>query len=332
MYHGMIVIRKEPDFTSSDVVAKLRGILHMRKIGHTGTLDPAAEGVLPVCLGNGTKLAELIADRDKEYEAVLKLGVKTDTQDMTGTVLEEISDDEVKARVSEAQIREVIRSFEGEIDQIPPMYSAVWIDGKRLYELAREGKTVERKPRRVRIAEIEVQKINLPYVTLRVVCSKGTYIRTLCEDIGTKLGVGGAMEHLLRTRVGIFDLEKALTLSQLEEIMHTTPEKVLEYIYPIDSFFAESPAVHVNDASMPFLMNGNPLSFANTKEGDAGEAELWRGIKNAEKEHPGSYIRVYGTEESGETAFYGLYRFDAKRRRMVCIKMFHKVMGDTRED
>ncbi|MGX8686861.1 MAG: tRNA pseudouridine(55) synthase TruB, partial [bacterium] len=187
MLNGMLNIYKEAGYTSSDVVAKLRGILHMRKIGHTGTLDPMAEGVLPVCLGNGTKLASVIEDRDKEYRAVMRLGIATDTQDMTGKVLEEAGEEHLSS-ITPDMIREACVSFIGDYDQIPPMYSAIKLQGKKLYELARAGKTVERKARRVRILDLEVEKIEMPLVTFRVVCSKGTYIRTLCEDAGKKLG------------------------------------------------------------------------------------------------------------------------------------------------
>ena len=188
-----MTIYKEAGYTSSDVVARLRGILHMRKIGHTGTLDPDAEGVLPVCLGKGTKLCELIADRDKEYVAVLRLGTVTDTQDMSGTVLRSIPDEEVIKRVTPEALEEAAAKFRGPIRQVPPMYSAVKIGGKRLYELARQGRTVERPAREVTIYELEIINAALPLVTLRVRCSKGTYIRTLCQDLGEELGTGGAM-------------------------------------------------------------------------------------------------------------------------------------------
>ena len=195
---GVIVIRKEKDFTSHDVVAKLRGILHMKKIGHTGTLDPDAEGVLPVALGKATRLVDMITDKEKTYEAVMRLGVVTDTQDMSGTVLSQASE----LHVTEEELRAAIESFVGDYMQVPPMYSALKVNGKKLYELAREGKTVERKPRPVHFYEIEILEINLPLVRFCVTCSKGTYIRTLCHDIGEKLGCGAAMETLLRTKVG----------------------------------------------------------------------------------------------------------------------------------
>ena len=188
-FQGIIVIHKEKGFTSHDVVAKLRGILHMKKIGHTGTLDPDATGVLPVALGKGTKLVDLLTDKEKTYEAVLHLGIDTDTQDMSGTVLEERP-----VNVTEEEVRKVLKSFVGEQLQVPPMYSALKVNGKKLYELAREGKTVERKARPVCFYEIEPLEFHLPLAKIRVTCSKGTYIRTLCHDIGEKLGCGGCME------------------------------------------------------------------------------------------------------------------------------------------
>ena len=204
MLNGIIIIDKEPGFTSHDVVAKMRGICGQRKIGHTGTLDPAATGVLPVCLGSATKLCDMLADRDKEYVAELLLGVETDTQDTTGRVLRES-----KVSVVPEQIRECAASFVGELMQVPPMYSALKVNGKKLYELAREGREIERRPRPVTVHELEILGLQLPVVRMRVVCSKGTYIRTLCADIGEKLGCGGTMQSLRRTRVGSFSLEGA---------------------------------------------------------------------------------------------------------------------------
>ena len=210
---GVIVIRKEKGYTSHDVVAKLRGILHMKKIGHTGTLDPDAEGVLPVALGKATRLVDMITDKEKTYEAVMRLGVVTDTQDMSGTVLSEVPE----FQVTEEELRTVTESFAGDYMQVPPMYSALKVNGKKLYEFAREGKMVERKPRPVHFYEIEILDIDFPLVHFRVTCSKGTYIRTLCHDIGEELGCGAAMETLLRTKVGRFTLDDAITLAQTEE-------------------------------------------------------------------------------------------------------------------
>ena len=197
MIHGIINVYKEKGFTSHDVVAKLRGIVGQKKIGHTGTLDPDATGVLPVCLGKATKLCDLLTDKNKTYEAVLLLGKTTDTQDITGEVLEEKSTE----ALTEEKVREAIEGFIGDYEQIPPMYSALKVNGKKLYELAREGKVIERKARPVKILDIQILEIDLPKVRMEVSCSKGTYIRTLCHDIGEKLGCGGCMESLMRTRV-----------------------------------------------------------------------------------------------------------------------------------
>ena len=211
---GIINVRKEKGFTSFDVVAKLRGILKMKKIGHTGTLDPDAEGVLPVCIGKATRVCDLLTDKDKVYEAVMLLGKETDTQDMTGTILKE---SEVNLSIEE--VKQCIESFVGEYAQIPPMYSALKVNGKKLCDLAREGVEVERKARKVQILDIAILSIDLPRVTMRVHCSKGTYIRTLCHDIGEKLGCGACMEYLVRTRVSDFQIEDAKTLQEIETIM-----------------------------------------------------------------------------------------------------------------
>lgn len=250
---GVIVIRKEKGFTSHDVVAKLRGILHMKKIGHTGTLDPDAEGVLPVALGKATRLVDMITDKEKTYEAVMRLGVVTDTQDMSGTVLSQTTE----LSVTEEELCTVVSSFEGDYMQVPPMYSALKVNGKKLYELAREGKTVERKPRPVHFYEIEILDISFPLVRFRVTCSKGTYIRTLCHDIGEKLGCGAAMESLLRTKVGRFTLDDAITLAQTEEAVQegTIESKILG----IEEILAEYPRVCCTKEGDRLLANGNPL-------------------------------------------------------------------------
>ena len=211
MIHGIINVYKEKGYTSHDVVARLRRIIGQKKIGHTGTLDPDAEGVLPVCLGKATKVCDLLADKDKVYQAILLLGQTTDTQDVSGRV---IKTEDVTSSIKE--IYEAIQSFKGEYDQIPPMYSALKVNGKKLYELAREGKTVERRARTVHIHGIRIHEIVLPRVSMTVECSKGTYIRTLCHDIGEKLGCGGCMEQLLRTQVGPFFIEDSLKLDEIE--------------------------------------------------------------------------------------------------------------------
>lgn len=194
-------------------MAKLRGIVGQKKIGHTGTLDPDAEGVLPVCLGRATKVCDMLTEKDKTYEAVLLLGKETDTQDISGTVLR-VGETE---GLTQEQVKDCVMSFVGEYDQIPPMYSALKVNGKKLYELAREGKTIERKSRKVEIKEIRILEMALPRVRMEVSCSKGTYIRTLCHDIGEKLGCFGCMESLLRTKVSRFELKSSLKLSEIQK-------------------------------------------------------------------------------------------------------------------
>lgn len=291
---GVLNIRKEKGFTSFDVVAKLRGILHMKKIGHTGTLDPDAVGVLPVALGKGTKLVDLITDKEKTYEAVLHLGITTDTQDMSGTVLEE-----KPVNATEEQVRETIAGFVGEQLQIPPMYSALKINGKKLYELAREGKTVERKARPVCFYQIEVLDIQLPVVQIRVTCSKGTYIRTLCHDIGQKLGCGGCMEQLLRTRVGRFSLEESHTLSEVEQAV--SEGTVCKWIYPVENVLAEYPKIQADSYGDRLLQNGNPLSENLVDE-----------------QHKEGWVRMYASNGN----FTGIFQWDEKKKKYYPVKMF----------
>ena len=291
---GIINVRKEKGFTSFDVVAKLRGILKMKKIGHTGTLDPDAEGVLPVCIGKATRVCDLLTDKDKVYEAVMLLGKETDTQDMTGTILKE---SEVNLSIEE--VKQCSESFVGEYAQIPPMYSALKVNGKKLYELAREGKTVERKPRPVHFYEIEILDIDFPLVRFRVTCSKGTYIRTLCHDIGEKLGCGAAMETLLRTKVGRFTLDDAITLAQTEEAVRSG--EIEQRILGIEEILAEYPRVCCREEGDRLLANGNPLVQA---------------LVNAEEKD--GWIRMCDSEGS----FAGVYQWDEKRDRYFPVKMF----------
>ncbi|MDD5936282.1 MAG: tRNA pseudouridine(55) synthase TruB [Clostridiales bacterium] len=258
--NGIINVYKEKGFTSFDVCAKLRGILKTRKIGHTGTLDPDAEGVLPVCVGNATNLCELLTDKDKVYETVLYLGVTTDTEDMTGTVL---TTSEVRS--TKEEVEAAIHKFIGQYNQIPPMYSAIKVNGQRLYDLARKGEVIERKSRSVIIHSVEVleyimDETNPNYVRavrMSVSCSKGTYIRTLCKDIGETLGCGGCMKSLLRTRVSVFDLSNSLRLDQIEELVQQ--EKVDQVLIPVDKMFPNLVKAQVTKAAERFLMNGNPL-------------------------------------------------------------------------
>ena len=295
---GILVIRKEKGYTSHDVVAKLRGILHMKKIGHTGTLDPAAEGVLPVALGRGTRLVELLTEKEKTYEAVLRLGVSTDTQDMTGTILSE-----KPVTVTEEEVRETVASFVGEQMQVPPMYSALKVGGKKLYELAREGKTIERKPRPVVFYEIRILDMDLPLVRISVTCSKGTYIRTLCADIGEALGVGACMESLVRTRVSVFPLEEAHTLAEIEKIRD---EGTLEeLILPVDRVFEGKTKLTVVPEAFRFLQNGNRLNDGNFTD-------------VPEKIADGEQVLVY--DPMGH--FYAVYQYERETKDYKVRKMF----------
>ena len=293
---GLINVYKERGFTSHDVVAKLRGILKQKKIGHTGTLDPEAEGVLPVCLGKATKVCELLTDKDKTYQAVLLLGMETDTQDTTGTVTAR-----APVTASEEDVREAVQSFTGSYDQIPPMYSALKINGKKLYDLARAGKEVERKARTVQIHEIRIEEIALPRVTMTVTCSKGTYIRTLCYDIGRKLGCGGCMEKLLRTRVERFTLEEAYTLSQIEKIRDEG--QLEEILTPVDRLFSQYPLFQAVSEAEKRLENGNPLLCEELTE-----------VKEPER----GPVRIY----AADGRFSGIYQYDPKIHRYRPVKMF----------
>ena len=298
MINGIVNIYKEKGYTSHDVVAVLRKVVGQKKIGHTGTLDPDATGVLPVCLGRATKVCELLTDHDKTYEALLLLGKMTDTQDISGEVLEERDPGDL----TEEEVRSCIESFIGEYDQIPPMYSALKVNGKKLYELAREGKTVERKSRRVQIHGIRILEMNLPHVRMKVDCSKGTYIRTLCHDIGEKLQVGGCMEELERTKVGCFLKEDAVTLDEVRQKMEQG--EGAELFTPLDQIFAELPAVTVTDAKAWMSYNGNDLP-----ERFLLEKEEWT---------DGQEVRVYDSRKN----FIGLYQYRAPKKLFHIKKMF----------
>ena len=263
---GIINVYKEEGFTSHDVVAKLRGILHQKKIGHTGTLDPAAVGVLPVCCGKATKVCELLTDKDKSYRAVCKLGIETDTQDTTGTVLQKFD----ISGITEEDIIRCVSKFEGDIMQIPPMYSALKVNGKKLYELAREGKTVERKARPVTISEIKVSDIDIENgtFTMDVTCSKGTYIRTLCHDIGKELGIAAAMQQLTRTRVSVFEIENAYRLSDIQKLADESIDKVQEITMQVDALFDNYRSLHIKQEYASYLANGNTLSEKMFMESD----------------------------------------------------------------
>ena len=294
MVNGIINVYKEKGYTSFDVVAKLRGIFKQKKIGHTGTLDPDAEGVLPVCLGKATKVCDLLTDKSKEYEAVLLLGKVTDTQDITGTVLEEKD-----VKVTEEAVRETVLSFVGDYMQIPPMYSALKVNGKKLCDLAREGKTVERQARPVKILTIDILDVTLPRVRMRVHCSKGTYIRTLCQDIGEKLGCGGCMEELLRSRVGRYSLSESHTLAQVEAAV--ADGTVRDMIDPVEKVLADYPVLYANSYGDRLLANGNPLSD-----------------NLVSPQHKEGWVRMYASDGT----FTGIFQWDAGKKKYYPVKMF----------
>jgi tRNA pseudouridine55 synthase len=289
--NGIINIYKEQGYTSFDVVARLRGICHQKKIGHTGTLDPDAVGVLPVCIGNATALCDMLTDKTKEYEAVMMLGITTDTQDLSGTVLEEKD-----VNLSEADVISCVGKFTGDIMQVPPMYSAVKVGGRKLYELAREGKEIERKARPVIIHSIDISNVDLPRVTMRISCSKGTYIRTLCHDIGQALGCGACMESLIRTRSGQFEIKDAAKLSLVQQWADEGSLK--EHILPVEAMFEDCPVVKVSPDEDKLLHNGNTLRIRT----DGTVARC----------------RVYDSQG----VFYGVYDFDTKRKILKPYKMF----------
>lgn len=298
MINGIINIYKEVGFTSHDVVAKLRGIVKQKKIGHTGTLDPDAVGVLPVCFGNATKLCDMLTDKSKEYRACMLLGETSDTQDASGTILSR-----TQVNVNEEEVRDAVMSFVGEYDQIPPMYSALKVNGKKLYELARQGVEIERKPRRVEIHHIKIEEINLPRVTFSVGCSKGTYIRTLCADIGDRLGCGALMETLQRTRVGNFHIEQALKLSQIEELVREN--RLEEYVIAPDAVFEEYESLTVMPEFDKVLLNGNKLYFKQV-----------RAVRKRFED--GEWTRVYACNGT----FTGVYTYCEQEHCFKPYKMF----------
>lgn len=298
MYHGIINVYKEKGYTSFDVVAKMRGICGQKKIGHTGTLDPEAEGVLPVCLGKATKVCDMLTDSDKIYRTVMLLGIETDTQDTTGTVLAEGD----ISGVTEDGIKKAVSAFVGQISQIPPMYSALKVDGKKLCDLARAGITVERKARKITVYDIVIGQIRLPRVEMTVHCSKGTYIRTLCHDIGEALGCKAAMEKLTRIQAAGYRLEDSYKLDELQRLKDLG--KLSDAIRPIEDVFASYPALYAKPQSCKMLQNGNALG-----------AEQFESVSEIHYEQP---VRVYSS--SGK--FSAIYRYSRQKSAFKPVKMF----------
>ncbi len=277
--HGVLIVNKPDGWTSHDVVQRVRTVLGIQKVGHAGTLDPHATGVLPVLIGKGTKIAQYLLDWDKEYSAVLQLGQKTDTQDAWGTVLEERSCESL----SEDDVRSVFTIFQGEIEQVPPMYSAVKVGGQPLYKKARKGQTVERQAKTVVIHDLQIQRIAIPEVSFRVTCSKGTYVRTLCDDIGARLGVGGHLKWLQRRRVGPLRIEQAIGMESLQDVSQGEGAW-----WSLDRALEIFPAVEVNNDDARKVLHGNAIpwnrvEWVGEKPGlpSAGEGMRVR-VKNTE--------------------------------------------------
>ncbi|MFF2908605.1 tRNA pseudouridine(55) synthase TruB [Paenibacillus sp. NPDC057934] len=291
---GVLAVYKPAGFTSHDVVAKARRILGMKRIGHTGTLDPQVTGVLPLCLGRATRVVEYIQELPKEYVATLRLGMASDTEDLTGTITETV--DEVN--VTDEEIAAVLNSFQGVISQVPPMYSAVKVDGKRLYELAREGKTVERKSREVEIYEIELLDVtrngNYPDITFRALCSKGTYIRTLCVDIGRALGVPGVMVKLERTMSAGITAGHCLTLEEIAD--HKEAGTLESHLIAADEAIAHLPQHKVMDEKKKAALQGQRLSlrFVAPEVETDGDFRLY--------DLQGEFLGIYKLDEAGAIA------------------------------
>lgn len=298
MINGILNVYKEKGFTSHDVVAKLRGILHQKKIGHTGTLDPDAEGVLPICLGTATKLSDMLTDKSKTYHTVFKLGVVTDTQDITGTVQEENA-----VVCTEQQILDTIMSFVGKYEQVPPMYSAKKVNGKKLYEYAREGKVVERKACSVIIHSIEQIEVNLEKneISMDVSCSKGTYIRTLCHDIGQQLGCGACMLSLLRTKVSTFYIKDSLSLEKIQLLQEKG--ELLSYVYSPEQVLGEFSSIKVLEKGDKLLYNGNALP---------------KNLLAPMQEVSTEQVRVYDSKGK----FVAIYGWDRDKKQYKPVKMF----------
>lgn len=296
--NGVLNVCKEKGYTSHDVVARLRGICHQKKIGHTGTLDPDATGVLPVCFGNATKLCVFLTDCFKTYEAKMLLGMETDTYDTSGVMLTNKS----AAGVKEEAVREAVLSFLPGYDQIPPMWSAKKVGGKKLYELARAGIEVERKSVPVKITELTILAMDLPHVDFAVTCSKGTYIRSLIHDIGEKLGCGAVMEELKRTSASGFAIADAMKLDEISDLMEEG--KLEERLIPTDKVLSAYPALHAKEEADRLLRNGNPVETSFVTE--------------SLKPEQAGLFRIY--DSTGR--FIGLYRLSNGGKRLKPDKMF----------
>ena len=299
---GILPVIKPVDFTSHDVVAKVRGILGIRRIGHTGTLDPKVTGVLPLCIGRATRVVEYIQDLPKQYEADLTIGLATDTEDMTGNVIERVE----HVKLSVLEIEQVFAKFLGVIDQVPPMYSAIKVEGQRLYDLARQGQVIERKSRKVEIYELEIRSINLelahPQIKFRVKCSKGTYIRTLCVDIGLALGYPAVMSELIRTATGPILLADCITLEELSDLAKRGT--VASRMIPTDAAITHLPSCHVSELEALHAMQGKTIYTALLLDKTYSDQEM---------------VRLYSPDER----FLGIFRWHTAHLSFTPEKVFN---------
>ena len=311
-YHGIVNVNKPQGWTSHDVVAKLRKLLQMKKIGHAGTLDPAATGVLPILLGQATRLSEFLVEWDKEYEAVLRLGRETDTQDATGTVTRETP----LGKITESELRRVLPQFQGQIQQVPPMYSAVKIGGQPLYKAARKGKVIPREPRSVTIYHLELKEMHGADVHLRITCSKGTYIRTLCADIGNSLGVGGHLCQLERTRVGPFSVENSLSLEKIHETSFADCQTIA--FLSLDQALSHVPSVFIESDMVFKVKNGVAIPLSSVDRLERNHALL--GLSH------GSLVKI--KEQSGTLLALGYYSHALEQERGFSGILINKVFDE----
>ena len=307
-YNGLIAVWKERGYTSHDVVAKLRGILHQKRIGHTGTLDPQAEGVLAVGVGLGTKTFDLLPDHWKTYEAEVTFGIQTDTEDIWGTILQTQD-----VSYTPEQITQAICAFEGTYNQVPPMYSAKKIDGKKLYQLAREGKTVERKAVPVTLKDIQVLSVTGNKARFLVTCSAGTYIRTLCVDIGKMLGCEACMSSLTRVMAGGFSKEQALTLDEIKALVDKN--ELESRLISIDAALSHFPKVLASNEFEKQLKNGNAIGV------DAVSGLPEAATDTCDQEFR---VRLYLNENGGDGEFIGVYRLDTEDKLLKPVKIFYR--------
>ena len=301
---GIIALYKDRGMTSFACVNRLRHVLHEKRIGHAGTLDPNVDGVLPICIGKATKVVDFLHEQPKTYVGELLIGEATETEDLDGKV---IAEKEVPAPITGDVLQKIMGEMTGKLTQIPPMYSALKVNGKKLCDLARAGKTVERKARRVLIHEIVLESVELPRITMTVTCSKGTYIRTLCQDIGERLGCGGCMESLMRIRSGRFSIEESVRLSDVEKTMQEGCVEKL--VLPVDQMFAAYPAVYVKEEFRRFIENGNAVILPMLTEQSEPVETL-----------EGSRVRLY--DEAG--CFFAVYAWKESRERLEPVKMFYE--------